>query len=369
MVTQMSELPLVVYCLPIYNGEDVLMSCLESILKQTYGNVKILIGDNCSTDSTKEICEKLADSNSNIIYLRHSKNNGCYWNYLKLIASLGVLKAKYFVFAQDDTTYLPNHASNCVAVLEKNDKVMSCMTALGVDNNPHTPIYFDDLNTTNMSLKNRITKFARLDSKGLLFTGVHRAIAFENVRDMWFNLSTNRLTDLEIATYTLVSGESVILNELLAHRTYAKNRQIRNENYNAYLERHHVASNLRQGVTIPFCNGVKKICQQIFQRSDIGDINEALDTIDSFVLIISKRYEHAIDLEINRAIDLIKKDIYYQSWHPTDVENQVEPNFEHKLMSIFLNNLLRDAIDCYAFLKNEKLKQLIDLCLNKTSIV
>jgi glycosyltransferase involved in cell wall biosynthesis len=366
MDEQKKTLPLVVYCLPIYNGADILMNCVNSILQQTYENVKILIGDNCSTDSTQDLCEDLAKNNSNIIYLRHSKNNGCYWNYLKLISSLGILQAKYFVFAQDDTIYLPNHASRCISILEKNDKVVSCMTALGVDNNPNAPVYFDDLNTTNLSLKNRIAKFARLDSKGLLFVGVHRASAFENVRDMWFNLSTNRLTDLEISTYTLVSGESIILNELLAHRSYAKTRQIRNENYNAYLERHHVASNLRQGVTIPFCNGIRKICQQIFQRSDIDDINEALDTIDTFVSIISKRYDHAIDLEINRALDLVKKGIFYQSWHPSDIENQVSPIFEDKLMSIFLNNLLRDAVDCYTFLKNDKLKQLIDLCLDKT---
>jgi glycosyltransferase involved in cell wall biosynthesis len=363
--SDVSSLPLVVYCLPIYNSGNLLHSCIESILNQTYQNVKILIGDNHSTDNTKNTCEYFAKNNSNIIYIRHSKNHGCYWNYLKLIASLGVFQAKYFVFAQDDTTYLPDHAQKCIDVLEKNDKIQSCMTMLGADRDPQKPTLFDDLNTIGLSLKDRIIKYATMDQNGLFFSGVHRTSAFENMRDVWFNLSTNRLTDLEIATYILVSGESVILRELLAHRTYSKTAILYNENYNSYLERRHVADSLRQGITIPFCNGIRKICQQIFQRSDITNINEAIEVIELFVPVMSSIFAHAIDLELNRAIDLVDKGEYHRSWHQTDIENEIDPKFKNKMMSIFLGNLTRDAIDCYTFLKNEKLKTLIDLCQEK----
>jgi glycosyltransferase involved in cell wall biosynthesis len=343
------------------------MNCVESILKQTYKNVKILIGDNCSTDATQDICEKLANESDKIVYIRHHKNNGCYWNYINLIAQMGHMRAKYFVMAQDDSSYHPDHALKCIEVLESNESIASCLTTLEVEINGTVSIHGDDLNTIGLPLKERIIKAARFDSRGTFYTGVHRSKFFENLRDVWFNLSTNRLTDLEILTYTLVSGESFVLKDVLVARTYTHSSMKFNENYNAYLERHHVASNLRQGITIPFCNGIKKICQQIFQRGDINDINTVISTIDSFVAYIEKHYEYAIDLELTRATSLIVDDAFCESWYPTDVEDKVSNENNKKLNAIFLGNFYRDAIDCYTFMKNKKLKNLIDLCSKKIS--
>jgi glycosyltransferase involved in cell wall biosynthesis len=361
-----NPIPLVVYCLPIYNGQMILHKCIESILKQTYQNIKILIGDNCSTDATQDICEKLAKENDEIIYIRHHKNNGCYWNYLNLISQMGHMQAKYFVMAQDDSYYHPNHALKCIEFLETNERVISCLTKLETEVNGSRSIHGDDLNTIGLSLQDRIIKAARFDSKGVFYTGVHRSKFFENLRDVWFNLSTNRLTDLEILTYTLVSGESYILKDVLVTRTYTHTAMKPKENYNAYLERHHVASNLRQGITIPFCNGIKKICQQIFQRGDIDDINIAIVTIDHFVKYIEKRYASAIDSELTRAIILLEDESFCESWYPTEIEDKVAPENSIRLKSIFLGNFHRDAIDCYTFMKNNKLKKIIDLCSNKT---
>jgi glycosyltransferase involved in cell wall biosynthesis len=361
-----STKPLVVYCLPIYNGQIVLHKCIESILKQTYQNVKILIGDNGSTDATQDICEKLAKDNDKIIYIRHHRNNGCYWNYLNLISQMGILQAKYFVMAQDDSCYHSSHALKCIELLEANDGVASCLTMLEAEDNGNRSIHGDDLNTIGLSLQDRIIKAAKFDAKGLFYTGVHRSKFFENLRDVWFNLSTNRLTDLEILTYTLVNGESYMLKDVLVTRTYTHTSMKVNENYNAYLERHHVASNLRQGITIPFCNGIRKICQQMFQRCDIDDINVAIATIDVFVAYIEKRYAYAIDLELTRAITLLEDNSFCESWYPTKIEDEVLPKNSVRVKSIFLGNFHRDAIDCYTFMKNKKLKKIIDLCSNKT---
>ena len=44
---------------PVYNGQDYLEKCIDSIEDQTYGNLEIIIVNDGSTDGTGEICNKL----------------------------------------------------------------------------------------------------------------------------------------------------------------------------------------------------------------------------------------------------------------------------------------------------------------------
>lgn len=44
--------------IPIYNVEDYLSACIESIMKQTYNNLEIILVDDGSPDSSPEICDR-----------------------------------------------------------------------------------------------------------------------------------------------------------------------------------------------------------------------------------------------------------------------------------------------------------------------
>ncbi len=44
--------------LATYNGEKYLAEQIESILNQTYKNIRILISDDCSKDNTREIIKE-----------------------------------------------------------------------------------------------------------------------------------------------------------------------------------------------------------------------------------------------------------------------------------------------------------------------
>ena len=60
---------------PVYNVEDYLERCVESILKQTYTNFELLLINDGSTDQSGALCDQLASKNENIKVF-HIKNAG-----------------------------------------------------------------------------------------------------------------------------------------------------------------------------------------------------------------------------------------------------------------------------------------------------
>ena len=59
---------------PVYNVENYLNKCLDSILKQTYQNLEIMVVNDGSTDNSGEICQEYAQKDNRIVYIE--KENG-----------------------------------------------------------------------------------------------------------------------------------------------------------------------------------------------------------------------------------------------------------------------------------------------------
>ena len=60
---------------PVYNVEKYLKECVESILKQTYSNIEILLVDDGSKDSSPAICDEYAKKYSKVKVI-HKENGG-----------------------------------------------------------------------------------------------------------------------------------------------------------------------------------------------------------------------------------------------------------------------------------------------------
>ena len=61
-----SHQPLVSVVTPVYNGEQYLSECIESVLAQTYPHWEYIIVNNCSTDDTLPIIERYSRSDTRI---------------------------------------------------------------------------------------------------------------------------------------------------------------------------------------------------------------------------------------------------------------------------------------------------------------
>lgn len=102
--------------LPTYNGERYLKEQLDSILNQTYKNIRIIISDDCSSDSTPEILKQYQEKDKRIeIYLQ--KNN------LGVVKNIEFLLKKVenplYMLADQDDVWIDNKIEKSVEKLNK----------------------------------------------------------------------------------------------------------------------------------------------------------------------------------------------------------------------------------------------------------
>ena len=108
--------------LPIFNGELFIHKAIKSILAQTFKNFELIISDNASTDSTKQICEEFAKQDNRIRYFRQNENLRTHRNFIFLLKQA---KGQYFAWTAVDD-YLDNdYMEKNINVLVSNKNVVS----------------------------------------------------------------------------------------------------------------------------------------------------------------------------------------------------------------------------------------------------
>lgn len=110
---------------PVYNVENYLIECLDSLIAQTYKNIEILLIDDGSTDQSKVIAQTFCKAHSDrTIQLIEKKNGG-----QSSARNLGIKHAKgtYFIFIDSDDLVAATHVEMLYnAVKEKNSKLAMC---------------------------------------------------------------------------------------------------------------------------------------------------------------------------------------------------------------------------------------------------
>lgn len=108
---------LVSFIVPVYKVEKYLMQCVESILKQTYENIEVILVDDGSPDSCPILCDKLAAEDDRIKVL-HKANGGL---SDARNAGLKVATGDYVVFMDSDDFWVGNDSlQKLVDIIRKN---------------------------------------------------------------------------------------------------------------------------------------------------------------------------------------------------------------------------------------------------------
>ena len=108
--------------MPIFNGELFIHQAIKSILAQTCANFELIISDNASTDSTREICEKFAKQDNRIRYFRQESNIGIHKNFNFVLKQA---KNEYFAWAAVDDHLDNDYMEKNIKVLESDKNIVS----------------------------------------------------------------------------------------------------------------------------------------------------------------------------------------------------------------------------------------------------
>lgn len=117
------ELPLISVVVPIYNVEKFLETCVDSIIKQTYKNLEIILVDDGSRDNCPKICEQYAATEPRVRVI-HQKNKG-----LSGARNIGIENAKgEFILFVDSDDLISNQMIEqlLTTILEMQADIASC---------------------------------------------------------------------------------------------------------------------------------------------------------------------------------------------------------------------------------------------------
>ena len=93
---------------PVYNVQNYVRQCVDSILSQDFGDFEILLVDDCSTDGSLTLCEELYGTHPKMQILRLGKNMG---PGAARNAGMSMARGKYITFVDADDVLMPNALS------------------------------------------------------------------------------------------------------------------------------------------------------------------------------------------------------------------------------------------------------------------
>ena len=141
--------------LATYNGEKYLESQIDSILNQTYKNIKLIISDDCSKDGTRKILETYKNKDPRIEIHLQEQNLGYIRNFEYLLKQV---KNKYYMLSDQDDVWLPEKIETSLNKLKQTeaDLVFGDLQIVDQDLNTIHPSF-----TEFMLLKRKIQKYLK----------------------------------------------------------------------------------------------------------------------------------------------------------------------------------------------------------------
>ena len=188
--------------MPIYNVEDYLSTCVESILKQTYKNLEIILVDDGSPDSSGKMCDEFAEQDGRIRVV-HKANAG-----LNMARKTGFdnSEGEWIIFIDSDDAFHPQAIEILIKAAKEN---LSDLAIGGYQR------FLDDVDIVNKPALNN-PKIAYEKDKNKAIHWLIRDSPYENVlmQTAWVKLFERHLIadiDWEYCNYRANEDEFMAL--------------------------------------------------------------------------------------------------------------------------------------------------------------
>jgi len=102
--------------IPTYKRPVKLKQAIESVLAQTYTDLKVIVCDNASGDETAEVVNAIMQADSRVEYFQHAENIGMNANFNFAISRVDT---PFFTMLTDDDYQLPNYLQDAMRGFEQ----------------------------------------------------------------------------------------------------------------------------------------------------------------------------------------------------------------------------------------------------------
>lgn len=113
---------LITVIIPVYNVEEYLRRCFESVIAQNYEKLEIIAVDDGSTDQSGKICDEYA-LKDNRIHIIHKENAGL---GEARNSALDIMRGDYIFFVDSDDYIFPGIIKKLLKACEANEADIAC---------------------------------------------------------------------------------------------------------------------------------------------------------------------------------------------------------------------------------------------------
>lgn len=177
--------------IPIYNTEQYLDKCVDSVLNQTYKNLEVILVDDGSTDDSGKICDYYAAKDERVVII-HQRNQG---NNVARKNGVKIANGDYVGFVDSDDWIEPDMYQCMVDNIKKNNAdIVSVGFYLEYSNK--TEIYNDEIDSNLYKIGKDTNKFIE-------------SVLLGNTKSRLYSIQWNLVTKLFKRNVISVSQEKV----------------------------------------------------------------------------------------------------------------------------------------------------------------
>lgn len=302
--------PKLTICLPVYNGEAQLARVLESLLGQTHSDLIVDLVDNASTDGAEEVARRYQAADPRLNYYRNPQNRGLLYSYRR---SLYGCSSPYWVMAPVDQTWEPGFAEEALAVLEADPEVcivypkVNFVGPEGELIETYEDCGFDQAQPADrylnvLSHMNWCTPFLGIVRYEPFLKSYYRQTYIPDAHGDNLLLADialrHKMVQLNGRLFNRIKGRHQTENESLPQRNIRLMQLIQEDE--------------GQDSWLPFCNFIKHHCVLVKMAPLEAEVKDRL--IKETVSLLKGRYQHMLESELTRAVDLILAGRVKQRW-------------------------------------------------------
>lgn len=206
--------------LPVYNCEDYLINCINSIKNQTYQNWELIIINDGSSDKSMQICQNFSNNDQRIKIFDDKQNKGL---AIRLNESIQYSKGKFYCRMDSDDVMSNDRLEKILKFYVNNSFNVVGSFAISIDRN-----------NIILGLK-KVPELINSNFKSVVLNGffIHPTIFAETrwFLDNPYNESYERAQDYELWVRTSQKNKFGVLNEALLFY-----REPNSNNFEKYLK-------------------------------------------------------------------------------------------------------------------------------------